>query len=144
MPNNGFSESRDVTLSFVSGSKGVLSFNLITEFSSQPITEEFKSNGLDGVNRNATFERGWRGQFTIERRNQALDLYFAAKEDDYYLGRIRQECHITELIQEADGSITRWRYTGVVLRLNDAGNWRSGSTVKQSVSFVADRRLLQN
>jgi len=39
------------------------------------------------------------------------------------------------------GAVSQFRFEGVVLKLDDAGNWKGDSTVKQKLSFMASRRI---
>lgn len=141
MPINGFSVGRDVTLDVV-GASGPLRFGLVTKFTSKPDIQDQKIKGLDGITRHVRFPDGWSGSFDVERMNDVLDNYFAQLEDNYYAGTNEQPCTITETITEPDGSLSQYRYEGVLLKLDDAGDWEGAKTVKQKVSFVATRRKM--
>ena len=54
------------------------------------------------------------------------------------LGNIRVE---KPMVREADGSVTQWRYVGVSLSYDDAGEFAGDKKVDQTVSFMAERRL---
>src|SRR5260363_305341 len=86
------------------------------------------------------FPDGWSGSFEIERDSDALDRHFARAEDDYYLGVNESPCTITETIIEPNDAISQYRYEGVLLKLEDAGEWEDTKSVKQKLSFVASRR----
>ena len=140
MPINGFSVGRDVSLDIV-GPSGPIRFNLITKFSSK---QEVKSNavkGLDGITRPVRFFDGWSGNFDIERQDSTVDDYFSQLEANYYAGLNEAAVTITETITEVSGAVTQYRYTGVLLKLEDAGDYAGDSTVKQKVSFIASRRI---
>ena len=38
---------------------------------------------------------------------------------------------------EADGTTTTWSYTGVVLKLEDSGDWKGDARVEQTFAFNA-------
>jgi hypothetical protein len=139
MPINGFSVGRDIALD-ITGAEGPLRLGLITKFSSKPEMTEEKIKGLDGVVRHVRFPEGWSGTFEIERQNALLDQYFAQLEDDYYAGANESPCTITETIIEPTGELSQYRYEGVLLKLEEAGDWEGAKTVKQRLSFVASRR----
>jgi hypothetical protein len=139
MPINGFSVGRDITLNIV-GPTGPLNFSLITKFSSKPDVSDNKIKGLDGVTRHVRFPEGWTGSFEVERTNGALDAYFAALEEGFYTGQNELTGTITETISEPDGSLSQYRFEGVLLKLDDAGSWEGSKTVTQKVSFVASKR----
>lgn len=140
MPINGYSVGRDVSLDIISAT-GPLRFSQVVGFSSKPDITDQKIKGLDGVTRHLRFPDGWSGSFRIERRNSAVDDYFSQWEANYYAGQNENPCTITETIREADGSISQYRYTGVLLKLDNAGDWAGDKSVNISVSFVAERRV---
>ena len=140
MPVNTFSTGRDVTLSVVT-SVGPVNFNLITKFSSKQDTKDVKVTGIDGNTRYVRFPDGWSGSFSLDRQNSVVDDYFAQIEAAYYNGAGETPCSITETIAEASGAVTQYRYTGVLLKLDDAGTWTGEDTVKQTISFVCAKRL---
>lgn len=139
MPLNGFSIGRDVGLTLVTGS-GPLTLNLITGFQSKQETTETTIKGLDGVTRFVRFINGWTGGFTLERQDATLDRYFAQLEANFYAGINEQPVTLTETITEVDGSVSQYRYLGVLLKYDDAGEYRGDQTVKQTLSFVSTMR----
>lgn len=140
MPLNGFSVGRDVSLDIV-GPNGPLRFNLITKFTSKQSSKEQSIKGLDGITRPVRFFDGWTGSFNIERQDSTLDDFFSQLEANYYAGLNEASVTITETITEVSGAITQYRYVGVMLKYDDAGDWAGDATVKQTVSFIASRRV---
>lgn len=140
MPQNNFSVGRDVSLDIIT-SNGPLSFGLITKFTSKQDIVDKKVKGIDGITRHVRFPDGWSGTFDIERQDSTLDDYFATQEQQYYDGIAEQGATITETIQEVNGSISQYRYLGVLLKFDDAGDKSGDSTVMQKLSFVASRRI---
>lgn len=140
MPQNSFSVGRDVSLDIIT-SNGPLSFGLITKFTSKQDITDKKIKGIDGVTRHVRFPDGWSGTFDIERQDSTLDDYFAQLEQDYYDGIAEQGATITETIQEVNGSISQYRYLGVLLKFDDAGDKSGDSTITQKLSFLASRRV---
>lgn len=139
MPINKFNVGKDVTLTVVTGA-GPLSMRLITAFQSKQDTTEQKIKALDGITRHVRFMDGWSGRFNLERRDRALDDYFNQIETDYYAGIDETEVTITETITEQNGAVSQYRYREVLLKFDDAGEWRGDNTVKMTVSFLASRR----
>ena len=139
MPVNGFTVGRDISLDIV-GPNGPLRFSLITEFDSKPDNTEQKIKGLDGVTRPLRFFDGWSGSFSLDRQDSTVDDYFATLEANYYAGIAETPCTITESITEVNGATTQYRYVGVILKLEEAGNFKGDASVKQKVGFFAQRR----
>jgi hypothetical protein len=142
MPNNSQSIGKDVSLDIYT-SRGPLSIPAaaITNFTSQPTTSTTSSKGLDGVTRNAVYPDGWQGTFEIDRLNDVVDSFWAQYEADYYNGVNLTAGTITETIAEPDGSVSQYRYTGVVLNFTNAGSRQGNQLIKQTLSFMASRRL---
>lgn len=141
MPVDGFSTGRDVTLTLVTPEAGVVTIDGITGFHKKQIVDTQSPVLIDAEVRHAQFYKGWSGGFDIERRSSITDDLFALLEANYWAGKNAKRSSITELIQEATGNITQWRYTGVVLTYDDAGAFRGDATVKQSIAFLASKRL---
>ena len=142
MPMNGQTVGRDVSVDLYT-SRGILAISAaaITSFDTKPQTTNTASKGLDGITRYGVFPDGWTGTLSIDRLNGALDAFWAQIEADFYAGVNIQPGTITETIQEPDGSISQYRYTGVMFDFKDAGTKVGNQLVKQSLSFMAARRL---
>lgn len=140
MPINGFSVGKDLTLTVVTGG-GPLNLSLITNFKSKQDTTEQKIKGIDAITRHVRFFEGWSGSFDLERQDHAADDYFDQLEADYYAGVLETEVTITETITEVDGSVSQRRYREVLLKMDDAGEWKGDASVKQTLSFIASRRV---
>jgi len=140
MPINGFSVGRDVSLDIV-GPAGPVRLNLITAFRSKQEVNEQKVKGMDGITRPLRFFDGWTGGFDIERQDSTVDDYFCQLEANYYSGLNEATVSITETITEVSGAVTQYRYVGVLLKYEDAGEKKGDTTVKQKLGFFASRRL---
>jgi hypothetical protein len=140
MPLNGFSVGRDIATNIQTPS-GALPLALITKFTSKPETTDKKVKGLDGRTRHLIFPDGWTGSFEVERMDSTVDDFFAAQEAGYYAGLDLLPSTITETITEASGATTQYQFNGVILKLDDAGDWEGDNTVKQKISFMAETRI---
>jgi len=141
MPINSFNVGKDVSLDIVDPNQGVITFTLITGFAAKQRIKEDRISGLDGVIRPLILPDGWEGSLDIERSDSLVDDYFAAVEAAYYNGQSVQSATITETISEASGAVSQYRYTGVMLKFENAGDWKGESSVKLKVGFLASRRL---
>ena len=140
MPFNNFSVGKDVSITVVT-SYGTLKFAGITDFMCDPMTTDLKTKLLDGTPRFGFIPDGYKGSFKVDRVDPTVDNYWAQVEADYYGGKNIQSGTINEIITEADGSITQWRYDGVILRLEKSGDWGGDKKVEQSISFEASRKI---
>jgi hypothetical protein len=140
MPFNDFSIGKDVVLDVITPS-GVLNLPVTTTgFEAKPEYNKLASVGLDGINREASIPKGWRGTITLDRRNNVVDAFFAQQEAGYYAGQNVLTGSITETIQEADGSVSQYRYVGVSLSFEEAGKKSGDSKIEQTIGFFASQR----
>lgn len=140
MPMNNFSLGRDVSLDIAASNGQIVSFNLVTSFDKKQMTNKIKIKGIDGVTRYLEVPDGWEGSIDVTRGDRRLDDYVDQLEADYYAGKNVQAQSITETISEPDGTISQWRYEGVMFRLDDGGKFEGDKEVKQKLSWCASRR----
>lgn len=139
MPINSQSLGKDISFTVVTPS-GTLALNGKTDYEIKPMYSELKHKDLDGTTSHAYVPDGWQIGIKLERRDPAVDRYFAQLEASYYAGANLVPGTILETIQEADGSVSQFQYTGVVLRYDDAGSWKSDAFVPVSLTGMAVRR----
>ena len=119
---------------------GIQSFQLLTGFSKKPNFTRITSNALDGKTRIVDLPDTWEGTITFDRASDAIDAYFAAREEAYHNGQVLPTCMITETIQEVNGGLSQYRYEGVSITMSDAGNAQGKDKVAMTVDFIAGRR----
>lgn len=141
MPQNGFSVGRDVVIRVTTADGTPLTLTGITGFHSKPDNTTQRIQMMDGTVRNLRFPAGWSGSMMVERQGNDLDRYIAQQEANYYAGGNELPSSIDETITEPDGSVSQYRYTGVMIQLTDAGDKAGDKTINQSLSFAASRRL---
>lgn len=140
MPQQNYSVGRDLTL-VIQTAAGALSTNGITKFRSKQETTDVRVKLLNGITDHLRFFDGWSGSLDIERRDSTWDDYFSQLEANYYAGINEQPCQIYETHQEPNGQVTQYRYDGVMLSYDDAGEWSSDQTVRTNIRFMASRRI---
>lgn len=140
MPANGFNIGKDVTLDIVTPT-GMLRPRIKTGFQSKQETHSIQVMGLDGVNRFDELPAGWSGTFDLDRGDSTVDDFFAQRETDYYNGASTPNITITETISEVSGAVSQYRYTGVILKLEDAGNKQGDKQIAMKIGFKAAKRL---
>lgn len=135
-----FSIGKDVTLDII-GPQGPLRFPILTGFEAKPSYKSIESKGLDGIDRYEDLPSGWNGTISLDRSNSAVDDFFAQKEANFYTGLSSTTVTITETIQETNGGVSQYRYTGVALTLQDAGSKTGDNKVPMKIGFRAGRRI---
>lgn len=139
-----FNIGKDVAIDVVLKSGRHLRISNVTDFDAKPKTKKINSLGIDGVNRSGVIPEGYSLTITLDRANREVDDWWADYEEAYYGGDVVQNVLITQTIKEGDGSISQWRFEGVALNLDDLGNWKSDSYVKQKLTGeAAFRRRVQ-
>jgi hypothetical protein len=142
MPINQFTTGRDVSVQINTPNGAlIIPSAAILSFKANPETTKIRSKGLDGVTRHGVIPDSWKGSFTIDRLSRAIDDWWEQYERDYYDNRNTGIATILERVQEQDGSVSTWRYEGVALALDDAGEYAADKKVEQALSFEASRKV---
>lgn len=134
-----FSVGRDTQVVII-GPNGRVDLPNLMMFTCKQETAEIKVDRLDGIQMNAELPKGWTGSVENERANSALDDTFAQIEAAWLDGGQAAVATIYQYITEADGSQTVFQFDNVTLKLDDAGDWKGDASVKQKISFRANRR----
>ena len=138
-----FNIGHDAKVDIVDGSTGqvISTWPPATHFTFTQITSQVKS---EPVNDKPIFREtyhGWSGSIDYDRYDAAIDQYFADREKNYWLGMNDTANTITQTVQEKDGSVSQWKYSGVVMKMDTAGSWKSGDKVDIKVSWTARDRV---
>lgn len=139
MPINGISVGKDVTIT-LNNNSGFITTCRIKMFSSKQKTSDRETASLDGINRHVVIPMGWEGDIEMERTSNVIDDYIVGIEDSYYSGQNIPTITITETITEASGAVSQYQYQGVVLRYQDAGNWKADEYITLKLNFSAQKR----
>ena len=144
MPLNAYNTGRDYSLSLTLPNGQVSTVNLI-EASFEAATKTEMIVPLNGVVTHLIFPQGWKGTLTFDRNNPAIDNFYAAFEAAFYAnGSTIPGGSITETIQEVDGSVSTYKYTGVQVVPGKTGDWRGDDKVSQTLTIVASQRVQVN
>jgi hypothetical protein len=139
LPINRFNTGRDVAIDFVTPN-GPRRFSNIVEFTKRQMNRRETSAGLDGVTRFQYIPGGWEGNISIDRFNRLVDDTIYEFEQIYLDGGNVPPCTINETIREPDGSLSSWRYEGVMFAMPDAGTANQNSKINQRLEWCASFR----
>lgn len=142
--NTGFGTlniGKDVVLDLILPNNSILPLNITTGFTKKQNTRKLDSKGLDGINRVADVPDTWSGDISLDRSGSNIDDFFAALEAGYYANGSINNVRITETIEEPGGTISQYRYDGVALSLDDAGNATGDAYIKQKIGWRASKRI---
>ena len=141
MPINNQSLGKDLSFTITTANGNLAVSVSATSYSTKEITKELKSEPMGSPPIHAYLPNGWQITIKLDRRDPTVDRYFAQREADYWAGVNLVPGTILENIREADGSVSQYQYTGVVLKYDDAGDWKSDSFVSITLTGMASRRL---
>jgi hypothetical protein len=136
-----FSIGRDVSLDVVDPLLGVIKFTIKTGFKSTPQYVDIQSKDLNGLPLHDVIPNGHNLEFDLDRKDGTAEDYFASREAIYFNGGEVPNVSVTETIRERDQSITQYRYTGVSLKLTNAGTWSGNEVTKQALAGFATRKI---
>jgi len=139
MPVNNFTTGRDVSL-VIQLPTGPLTL-VLTDFSADPKVTNLESKPLSGIKQHAYIPDGWNISFKVDRMDTAADDFWANFEAQYYAGANQLAGTIYETIAEANGSVSQWRFIGVIVKLDKAGDFSGDKKVEQSFSGMASQRI---
>lgn len=139
MPYNTFTVGSDCQL-VVMGPFGRVDLAHVTGFEAQQITATVRVDRLDGVQLGAELPKGWSGSFTLDRGSSAVDDFIAKIEQAYFAGQTIHGGTLYQYINETDGSVSTYQFSGVVFKLASAGAYRGDAAVMQNLDFFASTR----
>jgi hypothetical protein len=141
MPANGFTVGKDVSIKIITPA-GNFELPITTKsFDKKPRYNTQIGVYINGEALGFNAPTGWDLTFAVDRSSSVVDDFFAAQEAGYFAGLDTLTASVTETITEANGSVSQYRFTKVILKLDDAGNYVGDAKVNQAVSAFASRRL---
>lgn len=140
--NNTFNIGRDGSqITIFDSIAGQVTFNGMVSFDTKPRTKELESEGINGVTTFRNVPNGHEGSFDFDRQDSSVEAYFAILEANFYAGLPPPTAIITQTINESDGSVTQFQFTGCALKLDNAGTWKGLDKVQPKVSWRASKKI---
>ena len=136
----GLSTGKDVQVDVVLPSGNILRMEGLTDFDAKADQKVLDHHRINGKVLHGTIPGGWSLSWSLERTGPLIDEFFAALEANYYAGGENENVTVTETIIEPGGALSTWRFVGVALKYDDAGNWRADKFVQQKISGKATER----
>jgi hypothetical protein len=124
----------------VLGPFGRVDLEHVTGFESRQITASVRVDRMDGTMVGAELPKGWDGSFDIERGSSSADDLVAQIEQSYLAGTTPAPGTLYQYVDEIDGSISTYQFSGVALKLTSAGVYKGDASVKQKLEFFATSR----
>ncbi len=135
MPNFAESYGRDIRLDINLPNGGVLTIPEITDVEYKPANHIDSFNLINGKPVHNVIPQGGSGTINLKRVDSTLEDFQAAFEANFYAGSAQLQGVITVTISNGDGSISEYQLQGVVLHIEDFGNWKGETAVSQRMGF---------
>lgn len=113
---------------------------ILTSFEAKQLTTRVTSKKIDGKTNSRELPEGWDLDFEFDRGNSQIDDLFVAEEELRYAGQPPSKFTVVERTSNPDGTVSRYRYEEVVLKLDTAGDRKGDGKVTQKMSGFASRR----
>jgi hypothetical protein len=141
MSYNNLNVGNDTALDLY-GPVGYVTTTTIIEFSAKQMVNDLESMPLGQPPIFAKVPKGWEGSFKIQRVDSTIDSMFAQMEALYWSGQNVPSSQILETTNDATtGAIHQFKYTGVVLHLDDIGARKQDAFIDVAMSFRASQRI---
>lgn len=141
MPQAGLNIGKDARFDFYTPT-GTLSLPTLLKFTAKKLNQKMTVKPLNGLPIHLNFqEGGWEGSFEVSRADATLDNYFDFIEKSYYAGANLPAGTIQQTIEEISGPPSTFQFQGVILYLEDSGDYEAEKNVIQRVSFMASTRV---
>lgn len=112
----------------------------LTSFEAKQDTTQVKSTRISGQTAARELPMGWTLDLEWDRGNSVLDDFFVTEEANRFNGLPPADVSIMETTTNPDNSVSRYRYDGVTLKLDTAGDRKGDAKVSQKASAYASRR----
>ncbi len=139
MPLNNLSVGSDISFVVVT-SAGTLTIDGKTSYKPKHLSSDLEHHGLYETTYGKVY-KGWQVGVMFDRSSPAVENYFIQDEANYYAGVNQIGGTIYETVTEKDGTTSQYRYTNVILKYDEAGDWKKDGYVGLSVTAMASRKI---
>lgn len=142
MPINGMNVGTDYTLSYYDPTTGAL-VNLgdIQNFTITGLKHDIASRPYNAPPKYGFVPDGYRFTFNITRNVSTLEDLMVQFEANFNAGNLVSAGFINETINNADGTVSKFQYTNVVLFLTDHGDVSREKTVTLKLEGMASSKI---
>jgi hypothetical protein len=132
---DGLTSGASTTLNIVENGK-IVEWELITNFTYKEDSQIMKKIPMNAFPLHPKLFQGWSGSFSYFRSNSAIVDYIIAQQRNYYLGGDQIGLTINQTIREMNGLLTSYKFSNVVVLLDNGGSFSGTDIVEQSLSFM--------
>lgn len=120
-------------------------WGLVTQvnWDSNAVTERKPVPLMNGLKTDLIFFQGWKAEFTIQRTNSNLDVYWSNIEALVRAGAPMPTWTIIQRIQETDSTITENTFPLCAITYDAAGTFANEEGVTQKLMVTSPARLVE-
>lgn len=142
MSVNGMNVGVDYSISFFDGASGLLvDLGDVQNVNVTAMKHDIKSMPYNKVPRFGFVPDGFKVDFTITRTGSVLEDYMVLFSANFNAGNILSPGFLNETINNPDGSVSRYQYTGFVVFLTDHGNISREKVVTLKLEGMASDKV---
>lgn len=129
------SYGRDIRLDINLPGGTVLTLPEIIDYHLTPKTHMDHFVLLNGRPVNNAIPQGGEGTIDLKRVDSTVENFQAQFEANFYSGAPQLKGTLTETINNPDGTVTQYQCQGVILLIEDMGQWKGETAVTQKIKF---------
>jgi hypothetical protein len=142
MPVNQQSVGIDYTLTLYDAtSKAAVDLNDVQSVKITAAKHEIVSRPYNNKPKFGFIPDGYRISFTIVRTDQSLEAFQLLQENNFYSGQPIVGNYLNETIQEADGTVSRYQYTGFAFWVDEVADITRENNVKMQCTGYASAKV---
>jgi len=138
MPVNAMNTGVDYTLSYYDGNAGALiDLGDVQSVTIAAQKHNIKTTPYNGVPRYGYVPDGYAIHFTITRNKSTLEDLMVTFSQNFNAGNVLSPGYLNETINNADGTVSRYQYTNLVVFLTDHGDIKREAVVTLKLEAMA-------
>src|SRR3978361_1233623 len=137
MSVNGMNVGTDYSLSYFDGNSGTLvDLGDVKDVKITAQKHDIKSTPYNRVPRFGYVPDGFKIDFTITRTGSVLEDLMVTLSANFNAGLVNKPGFLNQSVNNADGTVSRYQYTGFVIFLSDHGDISREKTVSLKLEGV--------
>lgn len=141
MPVNGMNTGSDYSISYYDTASGVVvDLGDIQSVTITAAKHDIKSQPYNRPPRFGYVHDGFRVTFAITRTGPEIEDFMVQAAENFNAGRISTSGFLNQTINNPDGSVSRYQYTGFVMFLTDHGDVSREKTVTLRLEGLASEK----
>lgn len=142
MPVNGMNVGVDYTIAYYdTNSGGLIELGDVQDVKITALKHDIKSAPFNQVPRFGFIPDGYKIDFTITRNSSLLEDLMVTFSQNFNAGNVSGAGYLNETVNNADGSVSRYQYTGFVVFLTSHGDISREKVVTLTLEGMASDKV---